>query len=143
MNTKEFGIKLADNVANFVGSWRFIIFQTIILIIWMFLNLHNVVDFDPYPFILMNLVLSAQSAYATPMILMSSNRQSIKDREQLIKDLHVDENSNEVIRAILVLLIKLDEDLKLDRQSILDHAKILTELQNAVNNILNRNIRIN
>jgi len=129
MKLKEFGINLADNIASFVGSWTFIILQSAILIIWMLINLDNVVDFDPYPFILMNLFLSAQAAYATPMILMSSNRQAEKDREHMKKDLEVDEDSKEILQAVLVLLMKLEEDLKLDRKAIEDHSKILKELK--------------
>lgn len=125
----DIGIKLADKVAAFVGSWTFIIIQTIVLLIWMYINLDHLVEFDPYPFILMNLLLSSQAAYATPMILMSSNRQAIKDREELLKDLKVDEESKELLQAMLVLLIKLDEDLKLDRKALKDHAKILSELK--------------
>lgn len=129
MNWKEFGVNLADKVASFVGSWQFIIWQSVILIIWMVINLQHMVHFDPYPFILMNLLLSSQAAYATPMILMSSNRQAVKDREELVKDLKVDENSNELLQAIMVLLIKIEEDIKLDRQSLQDHAKILAEIK--------------
>ena len=129
MNIKEYGINLADKIASFVGSWMFIILQSAILIGWMIINLDHLVAFDPYPFILMNLFLSAQAAYATPMILMSSNRQAVKDREELVKDLHVDQNSNELLQAIMVLLIKLDEDLSLDRKAIKDHSKILAELK--------------
>ena len=80
---KNLGVDLADKVANFVGSWKFIIWQTVILIVWMAVNIKHVVNFDPYPFILMNLLLSSQAAYATPMILMSSNRQAEKDRRHL------------------------------------------------------------
>jgi uncharacterized membrane protein len=129
MKLKEFGINLADKIASFVGSWTFIILQSAILIIWMLINLDNVVAFDPYPFILMNLFLSAQAAYATPMILMSGNRQAEKDREHMKKDLEVDEDSKELLQTVLVLLIKLDEDLKLDRKAIEDHSKILKELK--------------
>jgi len=129
MKLKEFGINLADNIASFVGSWTFIILQSVILIVWMLINLDNVVDFDPYPFILMNLFLSAQAAYATPMILMSGNRQAEKDREHMKKDLEVDEDSKELLQAVLVLLMKLEEDLKLDRKAIEDHSKILKEIK--------------
>lgn len=129
MNWKDFGVKLADNVASFVGSWKFIIWQSVILIIWMFINVEHIVDFDPYPFILMNLLLSSQAAYATPMILMSNNRQAIKDRKELLADLKVDRESKEILQAVLVLLIKLEEDLKLDRQSIKEHAQILSEIK--------------
>jgi len=133
MNWKEFGITLADKVASFVGSWRFIIWQTVILIIWMFVNVENMVDFDPYPFILMNLLLSSQAAYATPMILMSSNRQATKDREELLKDLKVDESSNQLLKELHTLVTNMQEDLKLDRQALKDHAKILTQLKKLKN----------
>ena len=129
MKLKNFGIDLADKIANFVGSWEFIIIQSVVLIGWMFINLDHMVTFDPYPFILMNLFLSAQAAYATPMILMSSNRQAVKDREQLIADLKVDENTNQLLQEVMILLIKIEEDLALDRQALQDHAKILTELK--------------
>jgi uncharacterized membrane protein len=133
MNWKEYGVTLADKVASFVGSWRFIIWQTVILIIWMFVNVENMVDFDPYPFILMNLLLSSQAAYATPMILMSSNRQATKDREELLKDLKVDESSNQLLKELHTLVTNMQEDLKLDRQALKDHAKILTQLKKLKN----------
>jgi len=129
INWKEYGINLADKVASFVGSWEFIIIQTVILIVWMFINVQNIVNFDPYPFILMNLLLSSQAAYATPMILMSSNRQAIKDREELIKDLKVDESSNEILQNVVILLNSIKEDIELDRQSIKEHAQILAEIK--------------
>jgi uncharacterized membrane protein len=129
MNWKTFGINLADKVASFVGSWQFIIWQSVILIVWMFINVEQLVHFDPYPFILMNLLLSSQAAYATPMILMSSNRQTIKDREQLIADLKVDENTNELLKDVMIILQKIEEDLKIDRQALKDHSKILAELK--------------
>jgi len=133
VSLKEFGITLADKVASFVGSWKFIIWQSVILIIWMFLNVENLVHFDPYPFILMNLLLSSQAAYATPMILMSSNRQASKDREELLKDLKVDESSNQLLKELHTLVTNMQEDLKLDRQALKDHAKILTQLKKLKN----------
>jgi uncharacterized membrane protein len=129
MNWKNFGITLADNVASFVGSWKFIIWQTIILVIWGTVNVVHFTNFDPYPFILMNLLLSSQAAYATPMILMSSNRQAIKDREELLKDLKVDQESNEMLKSIFTLLKKVEEDIALDKQSIKEHAEILSEIK--------------
>ena len=111
---KTFGAKLADNIANFVGSWPFIIIQSILLIIWVVLNVLKVVGFDPYPFILLNLFLSFQAAYATPMILMSGNRRADKDRKQAALDLKIDSDTNKVIKMLA-------EDIKLDRQEIEDH----------------------
>jgi uncharacterized membrane protein len=126
---KNFGVDLADKVAMFVGSWKFIIIQSAILITWMFLNVDHLVKFDPYPFILMNLLLSAQAAYATPMILMSGNRQAQRDRKQALKDFAVDVDTNRLIKSLHEMVIKLDEDLKLDRQALKDHAEILIELK--------------
>lgn len=126
---KNFGIDLADKITSFVGSWKFIILQSVILIAWMIININNMVEFDPYPFILMNLFLSAQAAYATPMILMSGNRQSEKDRRELLKDLRVDQDTNTVVSSMLEILKDIEEDIKLDKQAIKDHAEILSELK--------------
>jgi uncharacterized membrane protein len=75
------GDRVADTVVGALGSWRFIIIQTVIVAIWVMVNLVEVIlkPFDPYPFILLNLAFSTQAAYAAPLILMSSNRQSAKD----------------------------------------------------------------
>jgi len=75
------GQRVADRVADTIGSWPFIIIQTVILIIWIILNWVGWVNrWDPYPFILLNLMLSFQAAYSGPVIMMSQNRQSDKDR---------------------------------------------------------------
>ena len=75
------GQRVADKVADTIGSWPFIITQSIILVIWIALNLTAWINhWDPYPFILLNLMLSFQAAYAGPVIMMSQNRQSSKDR---------------------------------------------------------------
>src|SRR6476620_11762983 len=75
------GQRIADTVAAVMGSWTFIICQSIILFVWIVLNITAYVErWDPYPFILLNLALSFQAAYAAPFIMMSQNRQSAKDR---------------------------------------------------------------
>jgi uncharacterized membrane protein len=85
------GDKIADTVTEIVGSWRFIIIQSCLLTIWIILNITAwIVHWDPYPFILLNLALSFQAAYATPFILMSQNRQSMVDRENAQQDLDCD-----------------------------------------------------
>ena len=77
------GQRLADMVANGMGSWKFIIIQTIFVITWMGMNLVGYLQhWDPYPFILLNLLFSTQAAYAAPIIMMSQNRQSDRDRAQ-------------------------------------------------------------
>jgi uncharacterized membrane protein len=75
------GQRIADTVADTMGSWRFIIIQSSMLAVWITLNLTAWVNhWDPYPFILLNLTLSFQAAYAAPFIMMSQNRQASKDR---------------------------------------------------------------
>jgi len=84
------GTFVADWFAKTVGSWRFIIIQSIVLSIWIILNLLAFINhWDPYPFILLNLVLSFQAAYAAPIIMMSQNRQSEIDRKNAEHDRRV------------------------------------------------------
>ena len=76
-----FGQRIADSVAAGMGSWRFIIIQSVALLIWVALNVTAYVKhWDPYPFILLNLALSFQAAYAAPFIMMAQNRQQEIDR---------------------------------------------------------------
>jgi uncharacterized membrane protein len=86
------GQRVADGVAATMGSWRFIIIQSVLLAVWLVLNITELIfhAWDPYPFILLNLALSFQAAYAAPIIMMSQNRQSAKDRLQAEQDLNTD-----------------------------------------------------
>ncbi|MGH9763491.1 MAG: DUF1003 domain-containing protein [Blastocatellia bacterium] len=85
------GQRVADRVASTMGSWSFIIIQSVILSIWVVLNVIAIVQhWDPYPFILLNLALSFQAAYAAPIIMMSQNRQAEKDRLQSTYDFEID-----------------------------------------------------
>lgn len=85
-----FGQRVADRVAEIIGSWRFIIIQSTLLAVWIALNITAYVyRWDPYPFILLNLALSFQAAYAAPIIMMSQNRQSDKDHLQAKHDYEV------------------------------------------------------
>ena len=84
-----FGQRIADTVAATMGSWRFIIIQSAILIAWITLNIVAfafIGHWDPYPFILLNLALSFQAAYAAPFIMMSQNRQQDIDRQAAESD---------------------------------------------------------
>jgi uncharacterized membrane protein len=74
------GARIADRVTGFLGSWRFIVIQTVIVIIWITGNIILLFHFDPYPFILLNLAFSTQAAYAAPLILLAGNRASLRDR---------------------------------------------------------------
>ena len=84
------GASIADWVADTVGSWRFIILQSIILAFWIAANLVGYFQrWDPYPFILLNLVLSFQAAYSAPIIMMSQNRQAEVDRRNAENDYRI------------------------------------------------------
>ncbi len=81
------GQRLADGTARVLGSWPFIIGQTVLVVLWISLNVTAVMRrWDPYPFILLNLMFSVQAAYAAPIIMMSQNRQAERDRYQANAD---------------------------------------------------------
>lgn len=110
-----FGGRLADAVAKGMGSWKFIIIQTIFVGLWMGLNVIGYIyHWDAYPFILLNLVFSTQAAYAAPIIMMSQNRQSDRDRLQAQADYQTNIEAKEKIEA-LALLISTIEMEKLDK----------------------------
>jgi len=84
------GQRIADRVAATVGSWHFIIVQSAILALWIAVNVAAFIGhWDPYPFILLNLILSFQAAYTAPIIMMSQNRQYEIDRRHAEHDYHV------------------------------------------------------
>jgi uncharacterized membrane protein len=96
------GERTADRVARIVGSWQFIIGQSILLVFWIILNVTAwIKHWDPYPFILMNLFLSMQAAFTAPVIMMSQNRQAVRDRVDARNDFQINEKAEEEIRAIL------------------------------------------
>jgi uncharacterized membrane protein len=97
-----FGQRSADWVAATMGSWRFIIVQSVLLVGWVILNVTAWVNhWDPYPFILMNLALSMQAAYAAPIIMMSQNRQATRDRLEAHNDFLTDCKAEEEVRQIM------------------------------------------
>lgn len=109
------GQRLADSVATGMGSWRFIIVQTIIVVIWMSLNVLGLVrHWDAYPFILLNLLFSTQAAYAAPIIMMAQNRQSDRDRAQAQADYQTNLDSKLEIEALQKQLNQIETE-KLDK----------------------------
>jgi uncharacterized membrane protein len=111
----SFGDKIADSVANGMGSWTFIIWQTIIVVIWMGLNVVGFIrHWDVYPFILLNLIFSTQAAYAAPIIMMAQNRQNQRDREQAQHDYDTNLEAKREIEELQKQLSKIELD-KLDR----------------------------
>jgi uncharacterized membrane protein len=108
------GQRAADGVARTVGSWWFIIIQSVLLTAWVILNVVAAIQhWDPYPFILMNLVLSLQAAYTAPIIMMSQNRQAERDRIEAHNDYVVNQKAEEEVRAVLEHLAAQDRALTL------------------------------
>jgi uncharacterized membrane protein len=104
------GQRIADRLAMVMGSWAFIIIQSIILAFWITLNVIAYINhWDPYPFILLNLALSFQAAYAAPIIMMSQNRQAAKDRLMAEQDYEVNLKAEEELKAIMTHLEQQDE----------------------------------
>ncbi len=114
-DTLDFGSRLADSVANGMGSWKFIIFQTFFVMGWMGLNLVGYVNhWDAYPFILLNLLFSTQAAYAAPIIMMSQNRQNERDRAQAQSDYQTNLDAKQEIEDLAIKLYKLETE-KVDK----------------------------
>ena len=108
------GQRIADSVANGMGSWGFIIGQSIFVVIWMTMNVIGFIrHWDPYPFILLNLIFSTQAAYAAPIIMMAQNRQSQRDRVQAQADFDTNLEAKKEIEALQVQLNKIETE-KLD-----------------------------
>ena len=97
-----FGQRIADHVATFGGSWTFIISFGVFLVIWIAINaiILRQIAFDPYPFILLNLILSCIAAMQAPVIMMSQNRQEEKDRERAKKDYLINLKSELEVRVL-------------------------------------------
>ena len=100
------GERVADLVAGLVGSWPFIIVQSTLLMLWIVVNVVVIRDwlhgkpFDPYPFILLNLMLSFQAAYTGPVVLMSQNREAARDRDEAEHDYDVNEEALEILKEV-------------------------------------------
>ena len=119
MNKKNYENSVSDKITGIIGSWKFIIFQSILLLFWIILNVFAWnYRWDPYPFIFLNLALSFQAAYTAPIILMSQNRQAESDRKKNELDLFTDKKAEREIATIKLELSrieneKIDEILKL------------------------------
>lgn len=126
------GQKISDKVASFGGSWAFIISFFVILIIWIIYNsvaaLKN--EFDPYPFILMNLILSCIAALQAPIIMMSQNRQEEKDRQRGENDYLINLKAELEIRALHQKIdLLLEEQIKILFESQAKQLEILEKIE--------------
>ena len=109
-----FGQRASDKLAEFAGSWIFIIAFTLFLIIWILINVYFLKNpFDPYPFIMLNLVLSCVAAIQAPLIMMSQKRQEQKDRERAEDDFKINLKCEIILEN---LHRKLDELLEYERK---------------------------
>lgn len=109
------GQRLADKIANGMGSWKFIIWQTIFVAIWMAANVIGFIrHWDAYPFILLNLIFSTQAAYSAPIIMMAQNRQADRDRIQAQADYDTNTEAKREIEALQVQLTIIETE-KLDK----------------------------
>ncbi len=122
-----FGQRLADRVADFGGSWRFIIIFTSIIFVWIILNSIMLLrrPFDPFPYILLNLVLSCLAALQAPIIMMSQNRQEAKDRLRAEHDYQVNLKAEIEIRQ---LHVKMDQLINHSWQRLLEIQRVQLEL---------------
>jgi uncharacterized membrane protein len=105
------GERASDAIARFVGSWPFILMFVLIVFVWMALNIYMALQaFDPYPFILLNLVLSCVAAIQAPLILMSQNRQESKDRARAENDYKVNLKAELIIQDLHEKISQIIED---------------------------------
>jgi uncharacterized membrane protein len=125
------GQRIADRVASFGRSWTFILSFFLFLILWIAVNLINFSHktFDPYPFILLNLILSCLAAIQAPVIMMSQNRQEQKDRERAKKDFVINLKAELEIR---ILHEKLDHLIMHQQQELIEIQKIQVDIMNEI-----------
>ncbi len=115
VESMSIGNRIADSVAKGMGSWNFIIIQTVLVVIWMALNLVGFFyHWDVYPFILLNLLFSTQAAYAAPIIMMSQNRQNERDRVHAEEDYKTNVDAKKEIEALSIMLKNIEVE-KLDK----------------------------
>ncbi|WP_281234407.1 DUF1003 domain-containing protein [Flavobacterium gelatinilyticum] len=131
--TRSFGQKIADKVADFGGSWTFIISFVVFIAVWIGSNVYILMNkgFDPYPFILLNLILSCIAALQAPVIMMSQNRQEEKDRNRAKKDYMINLKSELEIR---IIHDKLDHLIMHQQQELIEIQKVQMEMMNDILN---------
>ena len=127
----SFGQKIADRVASFGGSWTFILTFLGLLTVWILVNVFLFVNkgFDPYPFILLNLILSCVAALQAPVIMMSQNRTEERDRERARKDYMINLKSELEIR---ILHDKIDHLILHQEQSMLEIQKVQLDMMKEI-----------
>ncbi|MEO5907060.1 MAG: DUF1003 domain-containing protein [Saprospiraceae bacterium] len=135
------GRSISDRVASFGGSWKFIITFSAILFVWILVNTLAPTNdvFDPYPFILMNLVLSAMAALQAPIIMMSQNRKEEKDRKRNENDYLINLKAELEVRSLHQKIdLLLEEQIKVLFDSQAKQLEILKSIEEKVNTIIHK-----
>ncbi len=123
--------RLAERLARFLGTGRYLVAQTLIVIVWIILNVVGIIrHWDPYPFILLNLGFSTQAAYAAPLILLAQNRQADRDKDEIERDREVNARSlaETEFLAREIAAVRLAVDRKADREDIIEPLERLAAL---------------
>jgi uncharacterized membrane protein len=134
------GERLADAIAHHIGSWRFLIIQTVLVLIWIALNIVAVTSrWDAYPFVLLNLLFSVQAAYTGPVLLLSQNRSAQRDRTMADLDFVNNEKGEQLVEALLSEVLRnsratlaIATHLGIELEALDEHAAALEEKIDAV-----------
>jgi len=122
--------RMAERLARFLGTGRYLVAQTLLVIVWIILNLAAAsLRWDPYPFILLNLAFSTQAAYAAPLILLAQNRQADRDKEEVERDREVNARAlaETEFLAREIAAVRLAVDQKADRDDIVEPLERLAQ----------------
>src|SRR5690349_9782375 len=127
--------RFAESIARYLGTGRYLAIQTVVVVVWILVNVAAVaLRFDPYPFILLNLMFSTQAAYAAPLILLAQNRQTDRDKAETERDREVNAralaDAEYLAREIAALRISIEH--KADRDDIADAVDQLTAVAERV-----------
>ncbi len=114
LDSRTFSERVADKVAAFVGSWKFIWILSAAMLLWVGGNVYFLFHFDPFPFVFLNLFMSAMAAYSTPVIMMSQNRAADRDRHNAEADYQTNLDAKKEIESLAKSLAKMETD-KLDK----------------------------
>ena len=143
LETLTRGQKISDKVAQFGGSWRFILLFGLLLILWIIFNVFALghYKFDPYPFILMNLILSCIAALQAPIIMMSQNREEEKDRKRSENDYLINLKAEMQIRSLQQKMdLLLEKQIKTLFETQEKQFTLLKEINLKLNNTTNKNV---
>src|SRR5437763_12154922 len=122
--------RFAENLARFLGTGRYLVAQTLVVLVWIFLNVVGIVShWDPYPFILLNLGFSTQAAYAAPLILLAQNRQADRDKAEVERDREMNARSlaEAEFLAREIAAVRLAVENKADREDIVEPLERLAQ----------------